>query len=598
MEQDLRLARIATFGALALVLGFYLLTLSTWNVWLSLLVAFVSAGLVTAVLETWLRLSLRRTAGPGQLVPAPQTQLGSVFGLQQKLLAAQTEKDILDSVLEFGRTTLQASGASFVPYDEWGQSLPATFQAEVPESALQSWSAQLRSPETRQACKSCLALHGAAGCGLVSGTMHGQPVRCFPLSIEQREAGVINFFFPADSGLPDSDTEALVRDAIQLSAQAITVLQAREQEIIALRYLQAGSAPKAQVPDQLATLLENVLDALDLDFALLYVPAELSTQADSPLLLSRARKGGPAEADSPDLSFLEGIWQSVLSSGKSVSLKNVTLNNREMWRVLLAIPLSWRAESPAGVLVLASNSVQSFSPRHLILLETIAAQAALLIQNAHLMMRVEYQAVVDERARLAREIHDGLAQTLAFLKIQAAQMQNYLSRGEMDRLTATLQANYRTLSDAYLDARQAIDNLRRVPSSNLRGWLEQVIADFEEGSGLKVDMTGFDLDQTFSPNIQAQLIRIIQESLSNVRKHARASHVRFVGREINQAWLIEIVDDGSGFSPDQLELSARHGLRGMRERAEMIGADFQIISTPGKGTTISLRLPSSIQEAL
>ncbi len=87
--------------------------------------------------------------------------------------------------------------------------------------------------------------------------------------------------------------------------------------------------------------------------------------------------------------------------------------------------------------------------------------------------------MLDERTRLAREIHDGLAQTLAFLKIEAARMQGYVSKGEVDAVTRTLQACYQTLSDAYLDARQAIDNLRHVPDEALGDWLQMTAADFK-----------------------------------------------------------------------------------------------------------------------
>jgi two-component system nitrate/nitrite sensor histidine kinase NarX len=198
------------------------------------------------------------------------------------------------------------------------------------------------------------------------------------------------------------------------------------------------------------------------------VPGAIDT---TPVLLTESPADSNAENSVPDLPFLEGIWRSVLSSGQSLSLENVTLNKREMWKALLAVPLVWQGERPAGVLVLGSISSQAFAHRHQALLEALASQAALLIQNASLVVQVEYQAVVDERTRLAREIHDGLAQTLAFLKIQTAQMQNYLAQGETERLTDTLQSNYRTLSDAYLDARQAIDNLRRLPSSSLAGWI-------------------------------------------------------------------------------------------------------------------------------
>jgi two-component system nitrate/nitrite sensor histidine kinase NarX len=288
----------------------------------------------------------------------------------------------------------------------------------------------------------------------------------------------------------------------------------------------------------------------------------------------------------------------VLTSGQSLSLENATLNKQEKWKVLLAVPLVWRGEEALGVLVLGSNSTQAFAQRQQALLETLAGQAALLIQNARLMVQVEYQAVVDERARLAREIHDGLAQTLAFLKIQASQMQNYLARGEMERLTSSLQASYRTLSDAYIDARQAIDNLRRVPASSPHDWIKQVAADFEQSTEIKIDITAFALSIEFPANVQAQLIRIVQEALSNVRKHANAQRVAIHGHQDGDSVLIEVRDDGRGFAPENVNGNSHYGLVGMRERAESIGADFQITSQPGSGTVVSLRMPVPVKEEL
>ena len=265
---------------------------------------------------------------------------------------------------------------------------------------------------------------------------------------------------------------------------------------------------------------------------------------------------------------------------------------------MLAVPLAWLEEVPDGVLILGSNSNHVFTPRHQALLETLAGQAALLIQNARLMVLIEFQAVVDERTRLAREIHDGLAQTLAFLKIQAAQMQNFLAQGETEKLTNTLQANYRTLSDAYIDARQAIDNLRRSPSTNLRDWIGQVAGDFEQSTHQKIDIAVEEFPHEYPVNIQAQLIRIVQEALSNIRKHAQATCISIRGYQDQDSYLIEIRDDGIGFDPDMgtIDGTSHYGLQGMRERSENIGADFQITSKPGMGTCVSLRLPSMIKE--
>jgi signal transduction histidine kinase len=212
-------------------------------------------------------------------------------------------------------------------------------------------------------------------------------------------------------------------------------------------------------------------------------------------------------------------------------------------------------------------------------------------KNEQLLEQLEYQAVLGERSRLAREIHDGLAQTLAFLKLEAARMQAYVSKGDVDAVTRTLQACYQTLSDAYLDARQAIDNLRRVPDELLGDWLELAGADFKTLTGVEVDVSNIHLSHVFSPGMKAQLIRIVQEALTNVRKHAGACRVTISACERDGEAILEVRDNGRGFTPEETQPTSQYGLRSMRERAESIGADFQIISTPGSGTTVRLRIP-------
>jgi two-component system nitrate/nitrite sensor histidine kinase NarX len=247
-----------------------------------------------------------------------------------------------------------------------------------------------------------------------------------------------------------------------------------------------------------------------------------------------------------------------------------------------------------GMLLLGSQPSHKFTRRQLMLLRTVAGQVALLIQNDLLMTQLEYQAVLDERTRLAREIHDGLAQTLAFLKMEAARMQSYFSKGEYDTLAQILQACYQTLSDAYLDARQAIDNLRHIPDNGLADWLKITAADFETLTGLQVNVSSIEFDHMFSPAVQVQMTRIVQEALTNIRKHAQSSTVTISATERDGVAIVEIVDNGRGFSPGEEQPPSQYGLRSMRERADSIGADIQITSAPGLGTTVQMRIP--IQE--
>jgi len=202
---------------------------------------------------------------------------------------------------------------------------------------------------------------------------------------------------------------------------------------------------------------------------------------------------------------------------------------------------------------------------------------------------VETRAILGERMRLAREIHDGLAQTLAFLKIEVGRAERFLEQGKTDSASRILHDSNRTLSDAYLDARQAIENLRRVPDGNVADWLRQVAEDFESVAGQTVELD-LRLNHDLPIASKVQMIRIVQEALTNVRKHAEASRVCLTGRETVEAMVIEVEDNGRGFAVD-LPGATRFGLRGMRERAEAIGAEIQVRSHSSSGTTVSLTLP-------
>jgi len=218
---------------------------------------------------------------------------------------------------------------------------------------------------------------------------------------------------------------------------------------------------------------------------------------------------------------------------------------------------------------------------------------ALNAENKELLVQLENQAVLNERTRISREIHDGLAQTLAFLKMEIARMQLQIAKGEIASIDQALQACHKTLSDAYLDARQSIDNLRRAPDENFSDWLETTASDFKILTGVTIDLSDVKLDTIFPNNIKAQLIRIVQEALTNIRKHAQAGLVSISAFERMGEITLEIKDNGCGFTPpEEVHSVSRYGLRSMRERAESINADFQIISAPGVGTTINIHIPT------
>ncbi len=340
--------------------------------------------------------------------------------------------------------------------------------------------------------------------------------------------------------------------------------------------------------DSLISLLQGLKQAVEVDFVIL----RLRSLPDERLSRSLYKIGSEPPINEMELT---GIYTQVLD-GQNMQTPPEAVPS---WR---ALPLKLPDDQVLGVLLAGSNHPQAFHPRQEAILQTVSAQAALLVENERLFRSLEYKVVIQERTRLAREIHDGLAQTLAFLKLQAAQMQSYLEKGDLTRLSKVLKENYQVLADAYLDTRQSIDNLRLTPVAGLETWLEQAAVDFEaNNSGLQVDRQVPALSAAWvnalSPEIQAQLIRIVQEALNNIRKHAHAKQVCIYMREWQDELVIEIQDDGQGFDADEVPELSQHGLRGMRERADMIGADFQIISKAFQGTTVRLVLPAFLKEA-
>jgi two-component system nitrate/nitrite sensor histidine kinase NarX len=222
--------------------------------------------------------------------------------------------------------------------------------------------------------------------------------------------------------------------------------------------------------------------------------------------------------------------------------------------------------------------------------QTALSETGLFPASGPLSPEVEARVILGERARVAREIHDGLAQTLAFLKIEIDRAERLIEKGDSTQAASVLSSSSRTLSDAFLDARQAIEDLRRLPLGDLTASLRQVGEDFEALSGLRVDFHLLNLP-IISANVQAQIIRIVQEALTNVRKHANASLVKISACEKDGMLHLEVQDNGPGFASTNPIAKARFGLRGMRERAEIIGAEFQVESQPGAGVTIRLNLP-------
>lgn len=206
----------------------------------------------------------------------------------------------------------------------------------------------------------------------------------------------------------------------------------------------------------------------------------------------------------------------------------------------------------------------------------LAAGAAVEIRSYWEQLRLA--AVVQERRRTARELHDGLAQELAFVVRLAQSLGHSYSDARLNRLTAAT-------GRALVEARRAIRNLSTTDDESLDVVLARELEEIVDRTGTALGLN-LAANVEVSPDVREALVRIACEAVTNAVQH---SHARFISAELTNAngVSLEIADDGRGFAPDEVGAGG-FGLTSMRERAEAVGARFSVISRPGSGTRIQV----------
>ena len=196
-------------------------------------------------------------------------------------------------------------------------------------------------------------------------------------------------------------------------------------------------------------------------------------------------------------------------------------------------------------------------------------------------------ATLEERARLAREIHDGLAQDLWYAKLKHSRLAQLAAfEGETERLSEEVTS---AIDDALAEARHAVAAMRGgAESGPLFDLLERQVDDFSDRFAVRAELSHEGPEPDIGPRARAEVVRIVQEALTNVRKHADATVVR-VNVTSGDDVRIAVVDNGRGFHPEAVD--GGFGLDSMRQRAALIGATLAIVSKPQDGSRIEIVLP-------
>ena len=281
-----------------------------------------------------------------------------------------------------------------------------------------------------------------------------------------------------------------------------------------------------------------------------------------------------------------------INSKSIYSTHNDTVETPE--NTLMLTPLI-TAGKIIGVIVVENKQDNAFDDGDLDTLESVAYQVASAIEHARLLKKTKELAIVDERTRLAREMHDGVAQNLAYILIQVDRCLNMVDEGS--KLEAHLEQIGTLIEQNIDELRRNIFDLRPVAleGRSLFEVLENFVTEFGRRWNLKTSYSVVGETGQVSPEVESSLYRILQETLSNARQHAGCDSVSVrLSIKDNNRIELEIEDNGLGFNPEQQQSQSATrglGLISMQERAEAVGGEFTISSTPQQGTRVFASLP-------
>ena len=368
----------------------------------------------------------------------------------------------------------------------------------------------------------------------------------------------------------------------------------RTRELSALYEITAVGSEALNQETMLARSLERILVAMGSQEGHIH----LLDQSGCRLRLA-AQQGVPThlstQIETVPLDHSPEGW--VVKYGEPLLISNLAIDGPTYHSVRRSTPCTY-AGAPmrvsgqiVGVLGVIREAEQQFSVEEVALLASIADQVGVVVENVRLRHQAELAAVMEERERLARELHDSVTQSLYSLTLLAGGGKRLAMAGTLENV-----ADYFT--DLGEIAQQALKEMRLLvyelrPSileqEGLVGALQQRLDSVEGRAGVEARLLVEDMVQ-LSPSVEEDLYRIAQEALNNALKHAVATSVTVRIYVDNGHLVLEVLDDGVGFEPDALSDTGGMGLVSIRKRVERIGGTLDILADPGQGTTIKVRV--------
>jgi two-component system, NarL family, nitrate/nitrite sensor histidine kinase NarX len=258
---------------------------------------------------------------------------------------------------------------------------------------------------------------------------------------------------------------------------------------------------------------------------------------------------------------------------------------------VIAVPLRHRG-AVHGVYNLFLAQGRKVSDDVRLLFGAISEHLGMALENAQLARENARVTLVNERQLLANEVHDSVAQTLAYTRMRAAALRDAQRSGDTARAERYLGEMEDAIAAAYRELRELMERFRQpMDPRGLSAALQTALDAFGKRSGAQVSFDDRAADLSLGAEQEMHVFHIVQEALANVTKHAGAKTVRLSVELAGDLCRVCVEDDGAGFAPDGDARVGHFGLAIMHERAERLGGELQIESMPGRGTRLALSFP-------
>ena len=259
---------------------------------------------------------------------------------------------------------------------------------------------------------------------------------------------------------------------------------------------------------------------------------------------------------------------------------------------IVKVPLVSRGRLVGILTVFKEDGAGGWLEREGDWLQNVGNLIGLLIEQMNVFERFRCDSIIEERARLSQEVHDNITQMVGAIRYLSEQMTEDVRAGKVDRLEQDAETLLQLAGDAYASLREEIRDLRAAQQlgGNVVARIGEHLARFERQWGIRTSLA-VQGDLAVSPHAGAQLSRIVQEALVNVRRHAQATRVDVLMESDGALVRLTLADDGIGFDPAKVS-DRSFGVRIMEERARDVYGSFSVESRPGAGTTVRVAVPA------